>query len=215
MFVDVEGGAVNVKIAVVAREPGAAASFVRGVAERTERSCRGEIVEPRPESGRLVGFDYYVPTLKLETGELAHPHLYALDTRASTQVCDADWAALLHGADAVLRLGATFTSLELALRFAPSAPVHAATVEGWAVAIDCVLEDALERARAASADEPGREAVGFAAVTCPWCHESVEITIEADLSGTFIQDCEVCCRPWTVHVSHDDDGDSRVDIDRA
>jgi hypothetical protein len=38
-------------------------------------------------------------------------------------------------------------------------------------------------------------------VTCPYCGEEVEILVEADVSGTFVQDCEVCCRPWSVRVS--------------
>ena len=38
-------------------------------------------------------------------------------------------------------------------------------------------------------------------ITCPFCGEQVEIYVEADVTGTFIQDCEVCCHPWRVHVS--------------
>jgi hypothetical protein len=40
-------------------------------------------------------------------------------------------------------------------------------------------------------------------VTCPYCGESVEIYVEADVQGTFVQDCEVCCNPWLVQVSVD------------
>jgi hypothetical protein len=215
MFVDVEGGAVNVKIAVVSAEPGAAASLVRAVAARTARSCTGELVEPNGGDGRLVGFDFYVPAMKLESGELAHPHLYALDARPGALVTDVDWATLFQGADAVLRVGATFASLELALRFAPSVPVHGASDDGLDGVITTILEGALSDARAGSSEERGGDAVGFASLTCPWCLEPVEITIEADLEGTFVQDCEVCCRPWTVNVGRDEDGDLRVDVDRA
>ena len=38
-------------------------------------------------------------------------------------------------------------------------------------------------------------------VTCPYCAETVEILIEPDVRGTFVQDCEVCCNPWLVRVS--------------
>jgi hypothetical protein len=38
-------------------------------------------------------------------------------------------------------------------------------------------------------------------VTCPYCGESVEIYLEADVKGSFVQDCEVCCNPWRVRVS--------------
>jgi len=37
-------------------------------------------------------------------------------------------------------------------------------------------------------------------VTCPFCGEDVEIYVEADVRGTFIQDCEVCCNPWRLRV---------------
>src|SRR5690349_19776678 len=41
-------------------------------------------------------------------------------------------------------------------------------------------------------------------VTCPYCGERVEVFVESDVHGSFIQDCEVCCNPWTVRVSVDD-----------
>jgi Cysteine-rich CPXCG len=42
----------------------------------------------------------------------------------------------------------------------------------------------------------------------------MEIYVEPDLKGTFIQDCEVCCKPWLVRVSRD--GDERyVDVVRS
>ncbi len=43
-------------------------------------------------------------------------------------------------------------------------------------------------------------------VTCPYCGESVEIYVEADVQGTFVQDCEVCCNLWQVRVTVDDGG---------
>jgi hypothetical protein len=41
-------------------------------------------------------------------------------------------------------------------------------------------------------------------VTCPYCGEQVEIYVEPDVKGSFVQDCEVCCNPWRVHVSRAD-----------
>lgn len=38
-------------------------------------------------------------------------------------------------------------------------------------------------------------------VTCPYCGETTEIYVEADVRGGFVQDCEVCCNPWRVRVS--------------
>jgi hypothetical protein len=37
-------------------------------------------------------------------------------------------------------------------------------------------------------------------VDCPYCGEQVSIYVEADVRGTFVQDCEVCCNPWRVRV---------------
>jgi len=51
-------------------------------------------------------------------------------------------------------------------------------------------------------------------VQCPWCGERVEIAIEPDVWGTFVQDCEVCCNPWLVRVTWDA-GERWVDVSRA
>ncbi len=43
-----------------------------------------------------------------------------------------------------------------------------------------------------------------ATVVCPYCGEMV--TIELDVGGgarqQYVQDCEVCCRPWQVEVRY-------------
>jgi hypothetical protein len=49
-------------------------------------------------------------------------------------------------------------------------------------------------------------------VTCPFCYETVEIYVEEDVHGSFVQDCEVCCRPWNVSVHTDPDGARTVDV---
>ena len=51
-------------------------------------------------------------------------------------------------------------------------------------------------------------------VTCPYCGEAVEILVEADVRGSFVQDCEVCCNPWLVRVRRTADG-PEVSIGRA
>ena len=38
-------------------------------------------------------------------------------------------------------------------------------------------------------------------VQCPYCGERVELTLEPDVWGTMVQDCEVCCNPWRVRVT--------------
>lgn len=51
-------------------------------------------------------------------------------------------------------------------------------------------------------------------VVCPYCGEEVEIYVEPDVKGSFVQDCEVCCNPWRVRVSGR--GDARtVDVRKA
>jgi hypothetical protein len=51
-------------------------------------------------------------------------------------------------------------------------------------------------------------------VTCPYCGEEVEIYLEPDVLGTLVQDCEVCCNPWRVHVYGT--GDEReLEVSRA
>ena len=51
-------------------------------------------------------------------------------------------------------------------------------------------------------------------VTCPYCGEEVEIYVEPDTRGIFVQDCEVCCNPWRLRVRGR--GDERsVEVQRA
>lgn len=40
---------------------------------------------------------------------------------------------------------------------------------------------------------------------CPYCGEEVEVTVEpAGLaSEEYVEDCPVCCRPWTVRLSRE------------
>ena len=52
------------------------------------------------------------------------------------------------------------------------------------------------------------------AVTCPYCGEEIEIYVEPDVRGSFVQDCEVCCNPWQVTITRDRDGDVDVRVDR-
>jgi hypothetical protein len=51
-------------------------------------------------------------------------------------------------------------------------------------------------------------------ITCPYCGEQVEIYVEPDTRGTLVQDCEVCCNPWRVHV-HGRGEDRQVEVSRA
>jgi hypothetical protein len=35
-------------------------------------------------------------------------------------------------------------------------------------------------------------------VRCPYCRERIELYVDPDTQGVFVEDCEVCCRPWQV-----------------
>ena len=54
-----------------------------------------------------------------------------------------------------------------------------------------------------------------AKVRCPYCHERVALYVDPDTSGSFVEDCSVCCHPWAVHVVVDDDGERTVEIGPA
>jgi hypothetical protein len=51
-------------------------------------------------------------------------------------------------------------------------------------------------------------------VSCPYCAEEIEVYVEPDLHGSFVQDCEVCCNPWTIRVVHEG-GERSIEISRA
>ena len=50
-------------------------------------------------------------------------------------------------------------------------------------------------------------------IDCPYCGESIEILIDASVpSQHYIEDCQVCCRPITMQVEVDADGDAEVRV---
>lgn len=55
-----------------------------------------------------------------------------------------------------------------------------------------------------------REAV----VACPYCGEPVEITLDPGGGEyqEYVEDCEVCCRPWQVIVQYDRNGQAEVTV---
>ena len=54
----------------------------------------------------------------------------------------------------------------------------------------------------------------LASVACPYCGESSELQV--DLAGgasqEYVQDCDVCCRPWLVRVRLDAEGHASVSV---
>jgi hypothetical protein len=53
-----------------------------------------------------------------------------------------------------------------------------------------------------------------ATVYCPYCNETVEISIDpgGGESQQYVEDCEVCCQPWTVNVQYNGDGSAEVSV---
>ena len=77
-------------------------------------------------------------------------------------------------------------------------------------------EDALGSAAQGDLDEDFPLGDGVAdlasVVHCPYCGESVEITLDPGSGGQqeYIEDCAVCCRPWNVSVTYQADGTADV-----
>ncbi len=50
-------------------------------------------------------------------------------------------------------------------------------------------------------------------IGCPYCGETITIIIDDSVpEQTYIEDCEVCCRPIVMHATVDNDGDVMVDV---
>ena len=44
-------------------------------------------------------------------------------------------------------------------------------------------------------------------IDCPYCGELISISIDPSTGNdTYIEDCQVCCRPMVFHLSTDTDG---------
>jgi len=47
---------------------------------------------------------------------------------------------------------------------------------------------------------------------CPCCGESISVLIDDSVpEQSYVEDCQVCCRPIVISVSVDPDGDVSVD----
>jgi hypothetical protein len=51
-------------------------------------------------------------------------------------------------------------------------------------------------------DAGAEEVELFARTSCPYCGEPVAVEVDAELAGgaEYVEDCPVCCHPWTVVV---------------
>jgi len=69
-------------------------------------------------------------------------------------------------------------------------------------------DDALEHGARARIDDTY-------AATCPYCFEENELLV--DLGGgsdqSYVEDCAVCCRPWQVRVTVDEEGAVTVELE--
>jgi hypothetical protein len=51
-----------------------------------------------------------------------------------------------------------------------------------------------------------------AAISCPYCGESITILVDASLEEQqYIEDCQVCCQPMIIHLQISANGHCRVE----
>ena len=53
-----------------------------------------------------------------------------------------------------------------------------------------------------------------AVVYCPYCGEVNEIALDPGSGSNqeYVEDCQVCCRPWLVRVRYRNDGTAEVSV---
>lgn len=52
------------------------------------------------------------------------------------------------------------------------------------------------------------------AIQCPYCGEINDLTLELDVSGVMVQDCQVCCQPIELRITRDEWNDPDVTVSR-
>jgi hypothetical protein len=54
-----------------------------------------------------------------------------------------------------------------------------------------------------------------AEVSCPYCGATNEIALDpgGGAEQEYVEDCPVCCRPWQVRVSYQEDGTAEVTLE--
>ncbi|MDX1493654.1 MAG: CPXCG motif-containing cysteine-rich protein [Longimicrobiales bacterium] len=63
-------------------------------------------------------------------------------------------------------------------------------------------------------DDLDSELAGSVEVSCPYCGAGVELVVDP-VGGDFqeyVEDCEVCCQPWSVRVTLNREGLPSVDL---
>ncbi len=58
------------------------------------------------------------------------------------------------------------------------------------------------------------ELEGALTVWCPYCGEPVELLVDpgGGAHQEYVEDCEVCCRPWRVEVRFGRDGTPEAEV---
>jgi hypothetical protein len=53
-----------------------------------------------------------------------------------------------------------------------------------------------------------------AIVHCPHCGEANEVALDPGSGGDqeYVEDCQVCCRPWLMYVKYGPDGSAEVEV---
>ena len=56
-----------------------------------------------------------------------------------------------------------------------------------------------------------------AEVKCPYCGETVEIALDpgGGAEQEYVEDCQVCCRPWLVRVNYNASGGAEVEVEAS
>lgn len=56
----------------------------------------------------------------------------------------------------------------------------------------------------------------FVQITCPYCGESFETGVDASAgTASYIEDCQVCCKPIEFHVRLNAEDEIEVDVHRT
>jgi hypothetical protein len=73
------------------------------------------------------------------------------------------------------------------------------------------VSDAFDRS-----DEPeAADLASEAEVSCPYCGETITLSLDpgGGMAQEYIEDCQVCCRPWRVQLSYDEEGMVTVTVE--
>jgi len=56
-----------------------------------------------------------------------------------------------------------------------------------------------------------------ASIACPYCGEENVILVDesAGESQEYVEDCQVCCQPWQVRVTLDEQGEPDIEVRKA